>query len=299
VQDVELVSLQQVIARLVGAHVDPQPAAATEQAETQAGQAQGQARSKRERRGVVAHPHEARNRGEPRPGQRRQMYAVSRVEGEVAQVDEGGLAEVVAGELEMSDVGGDHGRDGSRERGVSHGDALVVVKLARLLLGVEAVTAGVEREHQIRLLDHLAAVELVVVVVHQRCGGELPGAVAGESFALGGDVHIGIRGDHDRVGGVAPARDLLLVDPRLGGALGVAQRPPHPQVAGRHQVGGDVVVDEGGVLVGPGHAVDAKRPSVSWWPSERHNVAVHEEREPRSLLGLCHRAIGTVRRQRP
>jgi hypothetical protein len=66
--------------------------------------------------------------------------------------------------------------------------------------------------------------------------------------------------DAYRLRGVAPARHLLGVHPEPGGG----PRVPGGHLGGvaevqlRHEVGVDVVVDDRGVLVGTGHAVDAE-----------------------------------------
>ena len=54
---------------------------------------------------------------------------------QVVEVHQGGLGEVVVGELEVADLGGDHRLGAGRQRRVAHGAALVVVEVARLLLG--------------------------------------------------------------------------------------------------------------------------------------------------------------------
>ena len=53
---------------------------------------------------------------------------------EVVQVHERGLGEVVVGELEVADLGGDHRLGAGRERRVADGERLVVLEVARLLL---------------------------------------------------------------------------------------------------------------------------------------------------------------------
>ena len=68
--------------------------------------------------------------------------------------------------------------------------------------------------------------------------------------------------DQHRLGGIAPAGALLLVDSEVVGAVGVALdgRGGGPQILLRHQVGVDVVVSNRAVLVRTGHAVDPEVP---------------------------------------
>jgi hypothetical protein len=76
------------------------------------------------------------------------------------------------------------------------------------------------------------------------------------------DAQLLIEGDEDRLRGVAPGRRLLRVDADLGGPLGVAFDGVgcQAQVSLRHEVGVDVVISDGAVLIGAGHPVDAKAP---------------------------------------
>ena len=60
------------------------------------------------------------------------MDAVARVAREVVQVHERGLREVVVGELEVADLGGDHRLAAGRERGVADRQRLVVLEVTRL-----------------------------------------------------------------------------------------------------------------------------------------------------------------------
>ena len=68
----------------------------------------------------------------------------------------------------MAELGGDHRLRARRQRGVAHGEPLVVGEVARLLLVAEGVAAQVQREHQIGLLDDLLAVEVEVGEVQQQ-----------------------------------------------------------------------------------------------------------------------------------
>ena len=85
-----------------------------------------------------------------------------------SQVHQRGLAEVVVGELEVADLGGDDRLRARRQRRVAHGERLVVGEVARLLLGGERVAAQVHRQHEVGLLDHLLAVEVEVREVQQQ-----------------------------------------------------------------------------------------------------------------------------------
>ena len=93
----------------------------------------------------------------------------------------------------------------------------------------------------------------------RRC--EVPRAIAGEPFRLCRDAELGVVGHDHRVGGRAPRRDFMLIDADGIGAVRVPGRDVcgGSQVPCCHEVREDVVVDECGVLVGSGDAVDAKR----------------------------------------
>ena len=78
---------------------------------------------------------------------------------EVAQVHERGFRQVVVGQVEVPDLGRHHGLDARGQRRVAHRQALVVLEVASLLLGSERIATQVERQHEVRLLDHLPAVQ--------------------------------------------------------------------------------------------------------------------------------------------
>ena len=61
-------------------------------------------------------PAEPGHRGDPRPGQRGDVQAVAGVVLEVVEVDQRRLAEVVVGELEVADLGGDDRLGAGRQR---------------------------------------------------------------------------------------------------------------------------------------------------------------------------------------
>ena len=60
---------------------------------------------------MVAHTAEAGHRGNPSAGQRGQVNTVAGVVIEVAEVQEGGFAEVAVRQLEVADLGCDHRLD--------------------------------------------------------------------------------------------------------------------------------------------------------------------------------------------
>src|SRR5687767_4616989 len=98
----------------------------------------------------------------------------------------------------MPDLGGDDRLNGRRQRGVTDGDGLVVIKVTHLLCGIEGVATQIERQDQVGLLDDLARVEKIVVVVEKErvvlstgCL-EVPAAVAGETFRLSGNTEFGV-----------------------------------------------------------------------------------------------------------
>ena len=90
------------------------------------------------------------------------MEAVAGVVLQVVEVDQGGLAEVVVGQFQMSDLGRDHRLRARRERGIPDGQRLVVREIACLGLGAESVAAQVQRQHKVGLFDDLLAVQVEV-----------------------------------------------------------------------------------------------------------------------------------------
>ena len=194
------------------------------------------------------------------------MEAVAAVVLEVVEVHQRRLAEVVVGELEVPGLRRQHRLHAGRERGVAHGQRLVVGEVARLLLGGEGLAADQHRHHQVGLLHHLLAVEVEVGVVEQQRvvvgagAGEVPAGVLGEVLRLRVDFELLVVGDRHRLRRVAPGGDLLVVDPeRLGGvAVALGELGGGVEVLLRHQVGVDVVVGDRRVLVGAGDPVDAE-----------------------------------------
>ena len=80
---------------------------------------------------VVAQCRRSRGGAQPGAGERGEVQAVGGVAGQVVQVDERRLAEVVVGEVEVADLGGDDRLDRRRQRRVADGDRLVVLEVAR------------------------------------------------------------------------------------------------------------------------------------------------------------------------
>jgi hypothetical protein len=96
------------------------------------------------------------------------VEAVGGVVLHVPQVHERGFGQVVVGEIQLADLGRHHRLDARRQRGVAHGERLVVGEVGRLLLGGERLGAQVHGQVQVRLLDDLLAVQLEVRVVQQQ-----------------------------------------------------------------------------------------------------------------------------------
>ena len=187
--------------------------------------------------------------------------------------------EVVVGEFEMPDLGGDHRLRAGRQRRVAHRDRLVVREVARLLLEREGVAPQVHRQHEVGLLDDLLAVEVEVREVEQqrvlvgRRRLEVPVRVLGEPLDCGctpssSSYGIIIAAAASRQRGRLLGVDAELAAARVGVARGRVGGPR--RFRSRHQVRVDVVVGDRAVLVRAGHAVDAE-------PSRRVVVA---ERTP-------------------
>ena len=117
---------------------------------------------------VVAHAAEAGDGDDPGARQRGDVQPVAGVVLEVLEIDQGGFGEVVVGQLEVPDLGRDDRLGAGRQRGVAHGQRLVVGEVAGLLLGAEGVSAQVQGEHEVGLLDHLLAIEVEVGEVQQQ-----------------------------------------------------------------------------------------------------------------------------------
>ena len=81
-----------------------------------------------------AHPAESRDDADHGPGERGDVQPVAGVVLEVVEVDQRGLGEVVVGQLEVADLGGDDRLGARGQRRVANGQRLVVGEVARLLL---------------------------------------------------------------------------------------------------------------------------------------------------------------------
>ena len=152
-----------------------------------------------------------------------------------SQVDQAGLAEVVVGELEVPDLGCHDRLGAGGQRGVSHGEWLVVGEVPRLLVVAERVAEDLHREHEVGLLDHLLAVEVEVgevqeqgILIRPRVL-EVPDLVAGEALRLRVDAERVVPRDHDLVRGVSPGRRLLRIDSERCRARGDGAPPRRPR----------------------------------------------------------------------
>jgi hypothetical protein len=155
-----------------------------------------------------------------------------------------------------------------RQRRVAHGDGLVVGEVAGLLILREAVAALPQGHYEVGLLDHLLAVEVEVVEVQEqwvpvgRRVLEVPDLMREEVLVLRMDPERRVVGQRHRVGGASPAVHLFLRDAQLLRTVLqlLTAEGRGVKVPLRHQVGVDVVVGDGRVLVRAGDAVDAKPP---------------------------------------
>ena len=168
------VALGHRVRRLRVADLDLQAALAEREPERQPRERGRQPRREAQPALVVAHPAEPVHDGAPRAGQRRDVQPVLRVVVEVGDVDQRRLGEVVVGQLEVADLGRHHRLRAGRERRVAHGDRLVVGEVARLLVGRERVAAELHRQHEVGLLDDLAAIEVEVGEVAAAAGTGRP-----------------------------------------------------------------------------------------------------------------------------
>src|SRR6478752_2777641 len=141
VGDLECLALLELVARLPLRHLDLEAPAADEDAKDEPLEACRQAWCEGEHPAAVAHAPEAGDDRDPGTGKRCDVHAVAGVLLQVVQIHQRGLAEVVVGELEVTDLGGDDGLGAGGERRVAHGQPFVVGEVARLLLGCERVAA--------------------------------------------------------------------------------------------------------------------------------------------------------------
>src|SRR5262245_37969730 len=116
------------------ADFDPQPLPAEHEAEGEAVEAFGQAGREADLPGRVPQAGEAADERDPGTGERGDVHAVTGVVLEVVQVHQGGLAQVVEGQVQVTDLGSDDGLGAGGQGGVPDGERLVVVKVPHLLL---------------------------------------------------------------------------------------------------------------------------------------------------------------------
>ena len=130
----------------------------------------------------------------------------------------------------------------------------------------ERVAAQVHREDEVGLLDDLLAIEVKVREVQEqgvlvrRGVGEVPHLVFGKGLVLWGHSQAFVVGDEHLLGCLAPSGCLVGLHTQCACLLGIELHPlcRPAQVALGHEVGVDVVVTEGAVLVGSGDTVDAE-----------------------------------------
>ena len=121
VSDLERIAVEEYVAGVLLGHLDLESATSEEEAKREALEPGGETRGEGERTDVVAHAAEPGHGCSPGSGQRCDVNAVMGVAAEVVEIDEGCLGEIVVGEVEMSDLRGDHRLRARRERGVAHG----------------------------------------------------------------------------------------------------------------------------------------------------------------------------------
>ncbi len=192
------------------------------------------------------------------------MQPVTTVVVQVVQVTERRLGPVVVGQVQLPHLGGDHSLGGGGQRGVPDRARLVVGEVASLVLSAEGIAPQVHGQHQVGLLDDLLAVDLEVGKVQEqrvrraRRPLEVPLRVVGEARGLRVHPDAFVVRLHHCVGSADPQRDLLVADVEAFGdaRLALGGRSGRPEVALRHQVREDVVVDDRGVLVRPSHSGD-------------------------------------------
>ena len=168
--------------------------------------------------------------------------------------------------MELAHLGGQHGLRGSRQRGVAHGQRLIVREVARFLLWRERVAVQLHRQDEVGLFDYLLTIEVKVVEVQEqrvlirRGGSEVPHLVLGKGLILWGHFQALVVGDEHLLGCLAPAGGLIGIHAKgaclLGMALHRLCRPA--QIVLGHEVGVDVVVGQRAILIGSGDAIDAK-----------------------------------------
>ena len=132
-------------------------------------------------------------------------------------------------------------------------------------------------QHDVGLLEYLEPVDHQRVVMQQQrtlvVGGvrEVPQLPGEELVVLRMDAKGVIERDDHSCGTFLPTTDLVLGEVQFGAQMLKPQRvlilhPPHDagcvnEVRPRHDIGVEVVVDDRGVLVGPGHAMNVEFPA--------------------------------------
>ena len=106
VKDFERVAAGQDVPGLGVRDLDSQAPATDEQGEREPGQAVGEPRRDADGPVLEAQPAEAVDQRDPGAGQRGDGEPVAGVVLKVAQVDQGGLAEVIVGQVEVAGLGG-------------------------------------------------------------------------------------------------------------------------------------------------------------------------------------------------
>ena len=122
-------------------------------------------------------------------------------------------------------------------------------------------------EDEVGLLDDLLAIEVKVREVQEqrvlvrRGVCEVPHLVFGKVLVLRGHFEALVVGNEHLLGCLAPTGGLFGVHAKCAGLLGKALHPlcRPVQVMLCHEVGVDVVVSQGAVLVGSGDTVDAEQ----------------------------------------
>ena len=217
---------------------------------------------------------------DPGAGHRRDVDPLPGVAVDVVEVHARGPQEVVIGELGLAEIYGGHALDGRGQRRVAAGPRIVVGEVAQLLGSRELAGEQHLGKDNVGLLEDLVAVQHQRVVVEQeRIGigwrrGEVPLRQPEIAVVLGRDAQAGVVRHGDPVRGLDPARhlDRAQVESRgqLAPGVGVVvlesgrEAGRVAEVGAGHQVRVRVVVHQRGVLVGPGHPLDAERAAVRW-----------------------------------
>ena len=261
--------------QLVRRERDLQPRAVPVQRVRQLRPVRGQPRVERQLAEVVAHAAEAADQRRPDAAGRGDVHAVGGVVVEVGEVDEDRLPEVLQRQVLVAHLRREDRLHDGRQRRVARGQRVVVLEVGELVLGREVVALQEQREHDVGLLEHLVAVDHERVEVQQqrplvgRGVLEVPHLALEEHLVLRMDAEGRAERDVQRLGGPIPRLGLAgvevqAVDHRavgLGVVLGhlADGARGEAEVEAGHDVREQVVVDDRGVLVRPGDAVDVER----------------------------------------